>query len=353
MEQAEDGKIFDGHNELSRRPIPNIESYPLLDKHGQEIPIFDKHGQRIERRSALLRKDEPQCGVLVKLDNIHGLFNNPKQHYQPNNPPSSQESTSHYIDVNAYPIAFLRTAGNIQASGIPSCFLPHVASINQSIRRDPIVHTQNVIHSDDSDSDDDDDHMDVDPPHNPIVGGQQVLTPIACQFYNYIAHRTATRAGNHDTMKGTVTAAIAGGFAKSQKDRRIADRLIDYCNTALPADRFKDHIVIRGCPSSCRAELVYSVDVAALRDPQGRYAFLCTPQALPSVAHRPFLGLSLIISFPLSQGLGTMQRSSRQSNPFFSSSLRKLVLIVFLSYPLHPCSSIRSLFLFIGFSCAI
>lgn len=262
--------IYDDHNQFSRRRI-NIDNYPLLDEEGQEIPIFDHNGQRIERRLPLIDDQEAQCGVLVKLKNIHALFNTDDQLFQHDQlyNPASSSPPSHYVHINAYPIAFLGSAGNIQASGIPSCFLPHIAKINQSIRQDPNSHIRYTPSSNnDSDSD-----MDIDDPRHPqLIGGQPILKPITSQFYNYIAHRTATRAGNHYSMKGTITAAIAGGFAQSNQHRAKAQELINYCNTALPSDRFKNQIEIDDCPSSCRAELVYSVDVRALRTPTGRYA---------------------------------------------------------------------------------
>ena len=298
--------IYDDDNQLSRHRIHDIGAYPLLDEDGQEIPIFNRNGQRIERRLPLIDPDESQCGVLIKLNNIHALFNTPDQLFEHddlfNN--SSSNTPSHYIDINAYPIAFLRSAGNIQASGIPSCFLPHIADINKSIRQDPNIQSQHTLPSNTSDNSDDD--MDIDPPqHLQLLGGQPVIKPVASQFYNYIAHRTATRAGNHDTMKGTVTAAIAGGFAQLDKHRRKAKDLMTYCDTALPSHRFKTHIDIDNCPSSCRAELVYSVDVRALRHPTGRYSSLhFSLHSLPLI---PFLALSSIISFPLSQMLGTMK----------------------------------------------
>jgi len=155
--------------------------------------------------------------------------------------------------------------------------------------------------------------MDVDTPPPPppqIQGGQQVLKPVACQFYNYIAHRTATRAGKHDTQQGTVTAAIAGGFAETQEDRNRAKKFIKYCDTALPSHRFQKHIDIDDCPSSCRAELVYSVDVRALRHPTGRfvalYSFLNT--LLPLLTPF-FIDLSSTISSSLLQTLGRMKIS--------------------------------------------
>jgi hypothetical protein len=129
--------------------------------------------------------------------------------------------------------------------------------------------------------------MDIDNTPPPHQGGQQVLKPVACQFYNYIAHRTATRAGKHDTQQGTITAAIAGGFAETQQDRKKATIFINHCDTALPSHRFQKHIDVDDCPSSCRAELVYSVDIRALRHPTGRfvypYSFLLPPSSLFSV----------------------------------------------------------------------
>src|SRR5260221_1529194 len=258
--------------------------------------------------------DESQCGVLLKPNIIHALFNTPDQLFEHDdlyNDPSSSNSPSHYVDINAYPIAFLRSAGNIQASGIPSCFLSHIANINKSIRQDPNVQAQHILPSDDSDDD-----MDVDPPQHPqLLGGQPVIKPIASQFYNYIAHRTATRAGNHDTMKGTVTAAIAGGFSQSQKHRRTADDLIKYCDSALPSHRFKTHIDIQDCPSSCRAEIGYSIDVRALYHPSGRYvSLLSSLLSLPLIS---FLDLSSIILSLLLQTLGRMKMSSITSSTIF------------------------------------
>ena len=37
--------------------------------------------------------------------------------------------------VQAYPLVFLRSFGNIQADGIPCCFYPELAKINQSVRK--------------------------------------------------------------------------------------------------------------------------------------------------------------------------------------------------------------------------
>jgi hypothetical protein len=256
----------------------------------------------LDRSTPLIDQDEPQCGVFLKLNNIHALFNSDAQLFnnqdddQDLNDDASPPPQSQYVHIDAYPIAFLRSAGNIQASGIPSCFLPLLANINKTIRH----HQINPHLSDD----------DIDMDHPTLQGGQQVLKPVASQFYNYIAHRTATRAGNHHSMKGMVTAAIAGGFAQTTIDRKKAKALMTHCDIALPSRRFKSTIAIKDCPSSCRAELVYSVDVRALSHPTGR-----SVQLLFSISH-PFLSYLIhsldpysTISSPRSQTLGTIKTS--------------------------------------------
>jgi hypothetical protein len=229
------------------------------------------------------------------------LFNNDDDEDNNNN---RSNQPSHHVNVDAYPICFLRSAGNIQASGVPNCFLPLLANINQSIRNNLNNHPHHIHNNLDSDDDSD---MDNQEPIPPLQGGQQVLKPVASQFYNYIAHRTATRAGKHLAAQGTVTAAIAGAFAQTTKDRTKANDLLDYCDTALPSDRFKTLIDIRDCPSSCRAELVYSVDVRALRHPTGRSVCHNSSLIIPSLIR--FLDSSSIISSPPSQTLGTMMPS--------------------------------------------
>jgi hypothetical protein len=233
----------------------------------------------------------------MDLRNIHALFNSETQlNGAAEDSDELVGEDSAFIQVDAYPLAFLRTVGNFQASGIPQCFYPTLARINQSIRRDP---NQPHPNSDESDND----HMSVDQDENYIqVGGAQVVKPIACQFYNYIAHRTATRAGRHYSQQGTVTAALAGAFSGTNKDKKRASELQGYCDQSLPSDRFHQNISIDDCPSSCRAELVYSVDVRALKHLSGRYVFFTSsshPIILYLITYNISTAQSTIISFIL------------------------------------------------------
>jgi hypothetical protein len=101
---------------------------------------------------------------------------------------------------------------------------------------------------------------------------------VSCQFYNYIAHRVAGRAGQHDSQQGSVTAAVSGGFAETRRDKATAAQKRSFCEQGMPYERFHERISIDDPPTSCRAELVYSIDVRALNDPSGSYV---PPALLP------------------------------------------------------------------------
>jgi hypothetical protein len=124
------------------------------------------------------------------------------------------------------------------------------------------------------DSDDSDDNMSLDVDQDrPQPGGAPVVRPIASQFYNYVAHHTAARAGRHDAQHGSITAALAGTFAETDRHKEIASDKQRYCDQALPSDRFHKQTSIRDRSPSCRAEFVYSVDVRALKTRTGMSAF--------------------------------------------------------------------------------
>lgn len=253
LRRGRQNKIYDSKDPNNRRLVNNIGTHPLTDEKGVEIHIFNSNGKRIPRRRALV--DPAPCGVLMNLENIHTLFH-PDREYPLDDDdiygadPLEQDT----VKVDAYPLGFLRTSGNVQATGIPACFYKVLNEINRSVRED----------SNEPTSSDNGSIPDAPPQrHIPIV------RPVSSQFYNYITHRVATRAGAHDAQQGTVTAALAGGFAQKDKDRDTASKKQRYCDIGLPSDRFRDKIQHEDCPTCCRAEIVYSVDVRSMREPCG------------------------------------------------------------------------------------
>jgi hypothetical protein len=278
------GTLFDGPDRHTRRPLNSpLEEYPLLDEHDQEIFIYNSQGIRIPRRAIMHDPSQPECGVLMNLRSAQGLFNPeipPSLHaddYQP-----GPHNIDPYVRIEVYPLAFLKSAGNLKASGIPHSFYPLLTDINKSVRKNhPARHSSldpslSPQHHTNTDPQDDDQFLDNDSHDDPNLASiYQPIKPVSSQFYNYSTHRVASRSGRHDSQQAAITAAISGAYASTDKDKTTARKKQRHCTKSLPADRFhrrlhKNHD-IHDCPSSCRAELVYSIDVRALKDPSGSY----------------------------------------------------------------------------------
>jgi hypothetical protein len=252
-----------------------LADYPLLDEDGEEILIYNSHGIRVPRRAVVKKTAQPDCGVLLNLKSVQGLFNPeipPILYSDDYQPPPYQDDP--YIRIDPYPLAFLKRAGNIKASGIPHCFYPLLTNINKSVRKNLPQHHfpsdphHSQLHQDQHDQEDDSPFVENDTPHLALT--YQAVKPVSSQFYNYSTHRVASRAGRHDTQQAAVTAAISGAYAKTDKDKKTARDMQHHCNIGLPTDMFHARInSVDECPSACRAELVYSIDVRALKDPSG------------------------------------------------------------------------------------
>lgn len=271
--QNKDG-FFDGPDIDTRRSI-TLEDYPLLSDDGLEKPIYGVDGKCIPRRRIVVV--ESSCGVLVDLENIQSLFNPYSSTTDSDDSSSSSAAfVDHSIHIDAYPLGFLKSVGNIQASGIPHCFYPVLKEINTSVGKSlPLRATpyrsDEDVNLDDDEEDSDADRMSTSYDNEDRPYRIQVVKPVSSQFYNHITHRVASRSGKHDSQHGTVTAAISGAFANTDKDKKTALDRQSYCELCLPSERFGCRINQEDCPTSCRAELVYSVDVRALKEPSGSY----------------------------------------------------------------------------------
>jgi hypothetical protein len=251
-----------------------LDDLDLVDGNGAEIEIFGEDGARVYRRTFVLDDDEPACGVLVDLTNIQGLFN-PDPSLNPDRDLGADDvdltdSDERLVQVEAYPLGFLRTAGNIQATGIPHCFYPALTRINKSVRRVRRRRRSSFALSDDEEEEDDDEEDEEEERDGGVLAPMdEVVKAVSSQFYNYVTHRVASRAGKHDSQQATVTAAVSGAFAKTIKDKSTAWTKRAYCERGLPSERFHKRICIGSCPKCCRAEFVYSIDVRGLKKPTG------------------------------------------------------------------------------------
>ena len=291
--------LYDGKDPRTRRPV-DLDDLPLLSDERHEVPIYDVRGNRILRRQPMVDLDESSCGVLVDLANIQALFNripDVSEDIMDELSTDGYDDDSHLVNIDVYPLAFLRTAGNVQASGIPHCFYNALKRVNESVRTPhesqgrPHARRRNRASPEVGDEDEDEDDprtgedqaeqeegedapMNVDEEDRDVeeewLPRLQVVKPIACQLYNYMTHRVAERAGMHDSQHGTVTAAISGAFANNQKDRNTASRKQRYCKLMLPYERFHQKIDVPNCPRCCRVEMVFTIDIRGLKNPSGK-----------------------------------------------------------------------------------
>lgn len=272
------GGVYDHLDPVFRKEV-RLRDVPLLNDDGQEIPIYDENGDRIRRREVGPNEDVPPCGVLVNLENIQALFDpysvehehkHEHEHDGEDGSIHSSELEDAYAPrVDVYPLAFLRTVGNLQANGIPPCFYPLVTEINRTVgkrRRSPDV-DRSWWDDDRSKSSEDED---AERPEGVGMATLRAVKPVSCQFYNYMMHWVATRAGQYNSQQGTVMAVISGAFARTERHKEIASDKQLHCNRGLPSDHFHLRFSLEDCLTSCRAELVYTVDVRALEDPSGR-----------------------------------------------------------------------------------
>lgn len=301
------GGFYDGMEPRTRRRV-DLDEFPLLNDEGTENVIYNSDGVQVSRREIAIDENEPPCGVLMKLEDIQGLFN-PKASTtiiidDTESSSSSSDQDDPFVRVEAYPLGFLKMAGNIKATGVPHCFYPLLTDINKCVRKN---HPPQPLSDDEEDDancgDDVEDRMDCDSnDHMYSDAGDctdgdaddsysrstfQAVKPVSSQFYNYMTHRVASRAGRHDSQQGSVTAAISGGYATSQKDKSTAKEKQLFCQDGLPSERFHGRITsVKDCPSACRAELVYSIDVRALKDPSGSCAILFSIQTVSRLTPR-------------------------------------------------------------------
>ncbi|KAI0281316.1 hypothetical protein BC826DRAFT_974771 [Russula brevipes] len=172
----------------------DISSYQLKQKHGDNI--YDSPEPNLDSRRPIPNPNEPPCGVLVDLTNIEALFHagagmsDDEEMIDGATPPPFLKAPR----VDVYPLGFLRTAGNIKATGIPRCFLPILRRINKAIQK------ENRALADPGEEDEDNGNGG----HFKELSPDPIVFPVSCQLYNLITHRTASQSGVHKSQQGSV-----------------------------------------------------------------------------------------------------------------------------------------------------
>jgi hypothetical protein len=240
-ELREDHAVIYDHWDPDNRAEVDLTEVPLVDDLGQEIRLYSAEGMKIARRDALLDEKEDPCGILINLATIETAYtvgsDNIELMYGPDDEDGDVRiDQSAKIEVSVFPLVYLRTFGHIQTNGVLPAFNNIIKQINERFKTNPTA--------------------DQDP--------RKVLTPVASQGYNELSHRAAPCAGAHETQQGWITAALAGAYATTARAQREAKKKYDYCEAALPFDRFIHKIDVPGCPRALRMEQVFNINVKAM-----------------------------------------------------------------------------------------
>ncbi|KAI9452142.1 hypothetical protein BJY52DRAFT_1226308 [Lactarius psammicola] len=227
LEENYGKRIYDQQDPHTRKRV-KIEEYELCDRMGVEIQETDHKSIRPTMWCA--------DGSGERAHTVQ-----PKREYAVEEEGEMEEYTdfkAESVKVDVYPLGFLRVAGNVQATTIPPCFYQAIGEISRAVRKDA---------------------------NGPTDGDENLWASDL--------DSATTRAGRFDTQQGTVTAALAGAFAQTAKDKATAMMKQEYCQRSLPSDRFQKKISHSDCPVCCRAEIVYAVNVRALKSQTGRSIF--------------------------------------------------------------------------------
>ena len=242
--------FFDSPVPSSRRrmTLEEVMEWPIVDEAtGLENNIYNERGARIPRQVALRRESSPRYAGLLDVKNMKELFM-PDLEEEACADQGYTGLTSKYY---AYPQAGLLRYGHFQASGMMNPIKPFIKEINKRLV---------VEHGDRDDEDDNNsmNHPDMSP-HPPVTG-------VATQGYNSAMHYARGRGVQyHDAQLGLVTAALAGTYALTAKEKRIASEKQQACKHRLPHEQFNHKINEPAITRELRMENVYCVDMLAIK----------------------------------------------------------------------------------------
>jgi hypothetical protein len=241
-------------NESTRELIEDadLETHPLTDDNNHEIPIYTENGRQVARRVAMIDANEPPLAGLLKLRNVGELFDNDVQPDGYNDDWAEMRDNLINTHFRVFPQAGLMSYGHIQANGLISRFLPFLWDINRQVS----------ITNERAGSLFSDDGQDDEGPRSP----HPAVTGIAMQAYNSVMHYARGRgATHHDAQLGLVTAALAGSYAHTSKERNVATAKGMLCRDDRPHDRFARKIEEDGVSRELRFENVYCLDLKAMK----------------------------------------------------------------------------------------
>ena len=230
--------------------LQDVMEWPVVDPvTGLENNIYNERGARIPRQVGLRRASSPTFAGLLDVKDLQELFVAEAQ----NEVNTGEGYTGITTDYYAYPQAGLQRYGHFQADGMMNPINPFIKEMNDRLRYQP--ENEPV----DGDNEEDPLFPPETSPHPPVTG-------VATQGYNSAMHYARGRgAQHHDAQLGLVTAALAGTYATSEKEKRIASERLRSCRQNLPHERFNNKIKEVDITRDLRMENVYCVDMLAFK----------------------------------------------------------------------------------------
>ena len=200
---------------------------------GHEVPVYDEDGFRVHRRVPTPGRFRTS-GALADLTKVHDLFS----------PDDRGKKTYH-----AYPLAFTKRYGNVQASMTLRPYEPVLANINQ------------VLTPPANGDGDEDEHEEWEQQRRgaPVVHGTH------CQIYNSISHRVRDQARFHYVQLGLVTSVFSGTTTTTEHGKRRFLTRKEFCSNGLPHQRYANAVQGEDQPQALRIEQTFTVDVHRLR----------------------------------------------------------------------------------------
>lgn len=247
-------QIFRSRQKREEDLVTDLEREPLLDADGYEIPLWDHHGHRLQRRQRECDLDDAErhCGILLNLNTIDQMFNNVHEIIEPCY--VNAEVYRSTDSVAKYPMAFLRSIGQIQARQPLPLLAQPLRTVNNTIarREEPSddEHIQAAPHEFNENGD-----M-IEPAHPPM----HAVFGTSIQMYNRMLHFVAPRANEHEAVCGHLTAAKGGFFAQSSTDKERARRARNKIQFHLPHMRLQQAALSGHVSKDLRIEQVYVMD---------------------------------------------------------------------------------------------
>ncbi|TFK71093.1 hypothetical protein BDN72DRAFT_937466 [Pluteus cervinus] len=241
---GEDDHLYDSPDQ-DLRQVVDLQDLPLYDEHGQENRVYTVEGRYRPRiRAHNFDGSAPACGLLLDLTTFPRLMVG-SSHSQTQNTSGSK--------VTAYPQAFMKGYGHVQARGTLPQFQPILDEIHTGLGKP-------VAHAPESDNDD------ADSTEEGPTRKRRVVEPIAFQSYTVLMHRTRHSAKLHDVQQGKITSALSGAYANNPQAKRKWKANVDACKNALPHHRFSSRVTLEQVPRAIRNETVLAIYLEEMED---------------------------------------------------------------------------------------